>query len=310
MDYNSYVFFTLMLLGRYDFYNKKVHISQTRKAINRFLIFVNVFCGLKAALILFIPHRDAIFYLIELYIAEGYAQTSFTFAIISVHLATGYSYYYWSYLNSDVNRMQCLKFLFIPNINDLCNCYNLDLKLTKNYLKKAKKIVYFIIILIFAFEIGFFTFVGRCYYLSFFKVNLIVFIFVSTPCTLMTFITSHCVVFGLLTTYGFLFTTMDFLALRAQNVSRKILNFKFKKGNTDEFELIKEINSIVLQFKDANDFFDSCITFVYLNVLMAAFLFPVFLFMDISFLLKILTIFLYIIGLFFAGYTNFIILLV
>ena len=140
-----------------------------------------MFCCVKGALILLIPHPDAIFYLFELYIREGYAQSALCFGISSIHLTTGYSYYCWTYLNSDVNRMQCLNFLFIPKTNDLCNHYDLDLKSTKDYLKKADKIRYLIIFFIFSIQFAIFAFVGRCYYLSFFKINFILFIFVSTP---------------------------------------------------------------------------------------------------------------------------------
>ena len=247
------------------------------------------------------------FYLIELCTGEGFAQSALYFGIASIHLATGYSYYYWAYLNSDANRMQCLNFLFIPNTNDLCNYYDLDLKSTKDYLKKADKIRYLIIFFIFSIQFVIFAFVGRFYYLSFFKINFILFIFVSTPCAILTFMAFHCQIFKLFAIYGLLFTAMHFLSLRASNVSKKILKstqkyqLQSRKVNSNEFELIKEINSIILQFKDANKIFDSCITFVYLNVLICSFIFPSFLFVNFSFPIKILIICLNVTGLYFAG---------
>lgn len=74
MDYNNYILFTLMPLGRYSYENKRVYISRTRTIINRILIAINIICGLKIALILLIPNNDAVLYFIELYIANGIAQ--------------------------------------------------------------------------------------------------------------------------------------------------------------------------------------------------------------------------------------------
>lgn len=317
MDYNNYLLFTLMPIGRYDPKLKKVHINKIREIINYVIIFINVFCGLKTALIVLSPDLKMVFYLIDLHIHAGIIQKLFHLGIIFIHFATGYAYWYWNHLNKNVHKMECLDFLFMPNLKELCDRYELDLKSTKNFIRKSSIIRFFVDLLNYVTSGFFLFFLSRCLYLSYFEVDQNYFIFVCIPLFVITQFSYNFMTFGILAEYTIMFITMEFIILRAQSLSKKLFEFsenakinlfdhkklKLSKNRPTEFKLINELNSILVQFERCNKIFDDTISFAVANVWISALVYPGFVFVDYAKPIKVLTVILYFGGAFCIGFS-------
>ena len=63
-----------MPLGVYDFYRKKIYFNKRKLLINQFCALINFFCCVKTFFILITPGSTTIFYLVELFIVDGYVQ--------------------------------------------------------------------------------------------------------------------------------------------------------------------------------------------------------------------------------------------
>ena len=94
---------------------------------------------------------------------------------------TAFLYYYWSYLMQDIRRLDCLTFLFIPKIEDLCKHYNIELEPTQQFLRQAKLIRFFMYILMFGLEVIFAIFVIRCLAISYLEIEFQYFLCLSVP---------------------------------------------------------------------------------------------------------------------------------
>ena len=181
----------------------------------------------------------------------------FHVGLCALHFATSFAYIYWSYLSQDIRRFECLNFLFIPDLNDLCNYYNLGKKATKIFLTKANLIRALMYLLMFGFEFFFILFLCRCLSLAYFELDFNHFLFFSIPLAICSYFSYHCLTFAILTMYTCLFVTQEFLKLRATSISQKLLqftgkqfyrpdfkHFRLRKSEYDSFEIMRTINSM------------------------------------------------------------------
>ena len=303
MDYNDRLLkYTWLSIGYYNFYDKKVYRSHLRVVINHFFAILNIFSSLKVLCIVIIPNPKAVFYLNELHIMNSNAQKSFYIGLISLHFLTGYMYRYWANMNP--KKLECLNHLFIPNVNHLCqHYYGLDLELTRKFLKKAKNIALLIKLNMCAFQAAFYPVLIRCLFISYLNLDLDQFLFISVPFFVITFVSYHCLIWCPLTVINFMFTTMEFLVLRARDVSEKISKLaEFDESPTDlrkkNSKIIKILNGFIVQHKKANSIFDNQLSFSYVNILISAFIFPYFIIVEQSVKIKIFLGIFYFIGVF------------
>ena len=96
MDHNNYPpynsFFTGISIGRFDYYNNRIQINRRDYISNRICALINIFCGLKLAVIVLSPNPKTLFYLIHLYIIDGFAMKVFDAGVIFIHFSTGKFY--------------------------------------------------------------------------------------------------------------------------------------------------------------------------------------------------------------------------
>lgn len=85
--YNS--FFTAIAVSRFDYDGQKIQFFRKDNILYRICAYINIFCGLKAAVILLAPNVRTIYYLVELYIIESLAQKSFQAGLMGLHFSTG-----------------------------------------------------------------------------------------------------------------------------------------------------------------------------------------------------------------------------
>lgn len=258
MDYNNYLKISMLHIGHFDFYSKKIKLEQWRLKLNYFCATVCFICGLKSFLILIMSDEKAYFYLIELYIIKSFTQTVFHTGVMCLHFGNCFAYLYWANLCKDVNRIKCFNMFFIPDLKDLCNYYDLDLEPTQNFIKKANLIRISVDFLMYSFDLFFGLFLTRCLILSFYNLEYNYFLFISLPFAVITFFSFHCLTFASLTIYTLFFTTQEFLILRAFVLSQKIrnLNESSKASNEDTFQIMNSINKIIIQFSQSNRIFD------------------------------------------------------
>ena len=274
MDYNSYLRQSMLLIGKFDSNARTFQVDQRKRQISYFCAIVSFICSFKTLCISLSSNANIILYLVELYIVEGYIQRFFLLGVAVLHGATGFAYLYWIYLVDDVSRVECLNFLFIPSLDDLCKRYRLKKKETKKFIRTADRIRFLINHLMIAFEIFFAFFLIRCLVVGYFEINFYFLLFISVPLAIVTFFSFHCLTCGILSLYCAMFTTQKFLKLQAELVSKKILNFahsqtryapsfqrtKFWKGKCGSaLKIMTTINRIVKQFSEANRIFDKLI---------------------------------------------------
>lgn len=306
MDYNDYLLkFTWLPIGRYNFYDKTVNRERLRVVVNRIFVIINIFCGIKGLYIVLSPNPKTIFYLSELYIMDNNIQKSFHVGLSALHFLTGYMYYYWAKM--DATSLECLNHLFIPDFKNFCKYYyGLDPMLAKEFLHKAKRIKSLININVVCFQIAFVTVLIRCCAISGITLGLNSFFFISLPFFVVTLISYQCLIWAFLSIFILMFTTMEFLILRTKDLSKKIkilvrlVDNRTNQGKRERKvrEIIKIINSFILQYKNANSIFDDLISYIYVNVLVSAFVFPSFIFIVPSINTKILIGVFYFIGVF------------
>lgn len=243
MDYNYLLLFSMMPTGRYNVYRKRFEMKVERVLLNRFCIGACFFCAAKLCLIIAIPLQSKPI----LYFVEG------------CHLTTFYMYLYMAGLCKDGPRMDCLRFMFIPNLTDLCRCYYLDARATKKFLKTAGHIRHFIYLVMLGFEIAFIVFIGRCLVIAYFEIEIKYFFALTVPLSMITWFSYQCVFLATLTILILIFTTQAFLRLRFESITKQVQKFhRCKKSDRNRHRLhIKStINDIVRQFNASNVLFD------------------------------------------------------
>ena len=295
MDFrNSLWKFSFLSIGYYNFHDKTVYQRRLRVLINRALFILNLFSALKLFCIVVSPDPKAIFYLIDLHFVESNAQKTFQIGLVGMHALTGYMYLYWT--NMDEKSLECLKHLFIPNINDLCQYYHLDLQLAKEFLKKSTKKINFVMDFdIFSFEVFFISILTRCLFISYLTLDVDRFLFIALPFFVISLASYHCLAFVFLTVYKFIFITMEFLVLRTRDVSVKISNLVESDKNATRLGLKKDnkvreikkiINGFIIQYEKANAISDHLTTFIYVNVLISALVYPAYIYFEPSYMVK------------------------
>lgn len=162
--------------------------------------------------------------------------------------------------------------MFIPDLNDLCNYYDLNKKHALKFIEKANSIRFMIYIVMYCFELFFILFLSRCLTLSYFELKFNHFLFISLPLAVITAFSFHCLTFAILSMYALLFITQEFIKLRTSLISKKILNFSQNQKNNSNnkcikltsgkskpeiFKIMRIINSILVQFEKANRIFDN-----------------------------------------------------
>ena len=93
MDHNNYLaynsFLTGLSIGRFDYYNKRIEINRRDYIANRICALINIFCGLKLAVILLSPSPKTLFYLIHLYVIDNYTMKAFDTGVVFIHFSMG-----------------------------------------------------------------------------------------------------------------------------------------------------------------------------------------------------------------------------
>ena len=260
MDHNYLCSLSMLPSGRYYPYGKRFERRRGKVALNFFCIVINFFCALKCICIMVLPaSTKSILYLGELYLYETPLTQIFQLGCSLIHLNIGVVYVYWSYLCRDASKTECLSFLFIPNLAELCEHYDLDLKEGKKYLRSTMYIRYFVYSIMFFFEIFFIVFFGRCLMLAYLEIEFKYFLLFTVPLSLLTWFSYQCLIFAILIMHIFLYTTQAFLQLRVWSVGQKIREFPQLKRSVrgQSSRKIKcTINDIVRQFNATNILFD------------------------------------------------------
>ena len=308
MDFNYLLLSGLLIRGRFD--GIKINESKFRVYMSYVLVILQIFCGLKMLVVVLMPWDDKapiLFYLVELYIFPGAVQNVLFVGVAGIHLHLAFIYWKWGQLSADAKRMHYLKMLFMPNINGLCRYYKLPLDKTTNFVQRVEfyeKMTFFFIVV---FELFFFLLLGRCLYSGYLTLPASHFFSISVPMAIITFFCYHWLTYGFLVSYLLALVAISFLDLRFNTVSKRIcLKFRKNVGRSrnmikpltkeDEKKLndiVSTIEDIVKQFKDVNLIFDRMISPTFVNCLVAAFIYPSFLFLDFSFFFKVISIILY-----------------
>ena len=299
MDFNGMLLSSLLLYGRYD--TKTVHRDERRVYMNYFLAFLQLACSLKMLVIMLIPwdvlddERPILFYLIEFYVINSGVQKAFYVAISGVHFHIFILYLFWGHLCSDPARMQPLNFLFMPNIGRLCRQYDLTLRSTSKFVRRAriyKRIMY--VICAGAMSI-FYALTIRCLYESYWRLPFAHFLFIACPSAALTLFGYLWLPYSFLSTYLLALITMEFLVLRASNLSERIRQ-KFRrpvhfcierdtvilhKKRKQMMKILHTLGDIVKQFKATNHIFDHLVSLTFVSCLVGALIYPIFVFLDI-----------------------------
>lgn len=317
-----------MPYGRYDPHGT-VHKIKNRIRLNYFCAFISFFCGIKSIVIMLTPWTEVEIplLLIEVYVVNHELQRFLLQCLTDIHFTVAFSYLYWGYLNSNPRKMRCLNMFFISDIKQLCKQYGLKRKQAQEFVEKAKlykKLMYAIMV---SFSITFSLFLLRCWLLAYFEIEFWLFIGLSTPMALISFFSFYCLIMYVLSVYLLNLLTMDWLILRLSTISEKITRqFKTKeafaksgnrdssrivllKGRPDRMRLMQSINSVVVQFREANSIFDYLIGINYFNSLFGSFCFPAFLFLKFPVYFNLSIISLYVLSLaffcfFLTGYND------
>ena len=156
MDYNYLLLASMMPSGRYDVWGRRFEMRTGRVLLNRCLSAICLFCSVKCFFITVLPLRTkAILYLSELYIFETPSNVVFQTGATLMHLSSFCVYLYMNRLCQDGTRFDCLRFLFVPSLKDLCRRYDLDAKKTKKFFTAAAYIRYLNYCILIAVEVFF-----------------------------------------------------------------------------------------------------------------------------------------------------------
>ena len=271
MDYNSYLRPSMLLIGKFAPDAKTFQVDQRKRRLSYICAIVSFICSFKTLCISLSSNPHTILYLVELYIVEGYVQRFFLLGITLLHAAAGFSYLYWIFLVGDVLRFECLDFLFIQNLDELCQRYGLKKKATRKFIQTADRIGFLMNLFMISFEGVFVLFLTRCLVVAYLKINFFHFLLISLPIGIVTLFSFHCLTFGVLSMYSAQFTTQQFLALRTELVSKKMRKFteqqaryapsfgrtKFWKATGgNALKIMTTINCIVIQFSKTNRIFE------------------------------------------------------
>ena len=260
MDYNYLLLRSMLPSGRYDALRCRFERLNKLVLLNYVCAAATFFCGLKNIFIMvFPPETKSILYLGELYLNETPTNLIFQLGSSFVHFAVFHAFVYWVALSRDGPRFECVRFLFIQNLNDLCTSYGLNPSATKKFLRTADFIRYLVYAIMVSFEIYFFVLICRCVMISYIEIELEYFLFLFVPLILITWFSYHCLIMSILTIFIFLFTTQAFLQLRFLSVAKQIRGFhKLKQFERmpQRLQIARTINDIVRQFNSSNILFD------------------------------------------------------
>ena len=310
MDFNRYLLAAMLTRGRFD--TKTIHESQFRIYANHVLAFIQFFCSIKMLIVLVMPWNEAplLFYLIDFYFFPGPVQKALFAAVAGIHMHIAYIYWKWNHLSADPRRLHHLKMCFMNDIHRLCRYYNLPLNMTKKFLQKVKIIERMTITFIVGFDLCFILVVGRCLYFSYITLPISHFYFVAVPMGIITLFGYHWLASAFQTSNLFALSTISFLELRMSVICHRLRRkfgpqvTKYAHEQSNQIVLLKDkrdliaimrtINDIVNQYRETNQTFDRLISPTYANCLMGAFIYPSFIFLDIPYMFKWLTMALYI----------------
>ena len=296
MDFNDMLLSSLLLYGRYD--TKTVHRNEWRVSMNYFQAVLQLACCLKMVVIMLVPWNDErpiLFYLIEFYVINSGAQKMLYVAISGVHFSIFILYLYWGHLCSDPARMRYLNFLFMSDLRQLCKQYDLTLQSTRKFVRRVKIYRRIMWVVIAGAGIIFYALTIRCLVESYARLPLVHFLFIACPSATLTLFGYIFLPYSILTTYLLALVTMDFLVLRADNLSEQItrkfhypVRFKLErdtiilmKQRKQMMKILETVADIVKQFKATNNIFDHLISITFASCLIGALIYPVFIFLSI-----------------------------
>ena len=192
-------------------------------------------------------------------------QKIFHIGLLLVYLHIFLIYLYWGRLSSDPANMHYLNMFFIADFDKFCQYYDLNRKLAKKFVKKAKIYKIAMYILICSFTVAFYWLIIRCLVISYMNIPFVYFLLIACPMALIELFSYLWLLFSFLVNLLMAVLTLEFLILRAKNISNNLIN-KFrnnpvvqygpKKQNRrrlpapkkDHLPIINSINDFVKQF--------------------------------------------------------------
>lgn len=138
----------------------------------------------------------------------------------------------------------------------------------------------------------------RSLVIAYYHVSFISWISITLPMTIITLFSYHLLTVSTLSMYLLLLITIRFLIVRTFATSERIMKkFTRMKVRTvikkNSFGVLKQINEIVVQFKESNSIFNLLLSMIYFSVLFGSFSFPIFCFLDFTVYFKVFIMFMY-----------------
>lgn len=307
MDFNSFFLPSLLLYGPFD--TRTVQRSQARVYGNYFCAFVEFFCGLKVIVMILVPWErvEIALYLVELYIVNNSLQKFFYVCLVFLHFHAGFNYLYFGYLCGNPSQLRCLNMFFLPFLDELCGRYALERSSAKKFVSKSKIYRKIMLVIIWSFDILFHLLILRCLIVSYLTIPFGYFLVMACPLGLVTALSYHLLGTSFLRTYLLLLLTIEFLILRAENISRQIRKtFKARgkyepkfskwallKRRKSSLKILQTINELVQQFKEANRLFGNLISPSSASCLLGGLIFPAFCFVNFPIYHKLIAMVLY-----------------
>ena len=170
-------------------------------------------------------------------------------------------YRYWANLSSDPKRMHYLNMFFFTDLKELCRYYDLKPELVTPFLRKAKIYKTIMYVLLFGFTTTFYALTIRCLVVSYMTISIEYFLLLACPMALIDLFGYIWLGFSFLVNLLLAVLTMEFLILRATNVSNQLMN-RFGqsvkptlrdqlvplKQRKDTLKILRTVNDIVKQF--------------------------------------------------------------
>ena len=260
MDYSYLLSLSMLPTGQYDVWGRRFKMERKKALLNYFCAGICFFCGLKYIAIMLLPQEtNSILYLSELYLYELPGAILWHFGCTVIHFNVSFEYVYMASICQDGSRFDCLRFMFMPNLDDLCEHYDLDKKSTGQFFKMAKRARYLMYSIMISFEGFYFVLLARCFVTGYFEIEFKYFVAFTAPLTAITWFSYQCLIVSIPTMLIFLLTTKAFIQLRFETVAQQVRRFwKAKKihRNRRRQMITQTINDIVRQFNASNILFD------------------------------------------------------
>lgn len=290
MDWNNILFKLGLNLRSYDVQSNNLITKKSKPYVKKIIRSISLICAIKM-LIIALSSKDLKPYLIELQLFLNYENKIYFIGLGMVEFGFYLSYSFWMRLNENDELFERLNFLFISEFKKLFKYYDQHYDLNRSstilILKRSKFYRSLILPLSSSFSSFTFLFVSRCFYGSFNDVNVIYFFTFGLVLTIITLFNYFIYITYIIIQISLLFLSVDFMIIRLNAIEQMILDhFKIKRidsisnfTNNEEStdfkkqsskilkipEILKTLNSFLIQFKSINYIFDTTISKIMLG---------------------------------------------